>query len=86
MQSSLGPATRSITIGGLYGTVVAIDDETVTLEVAPGVHTRYARAAIARVVNRRSRRASRSTTPPTPRTTRRRTRDAPSEPIDRLRA
>ncbi|WP_213454320.1 preprotein translocase subunit YajC [Rhizomonospora bruguierae] len=51
MQSSLTPGTEVITIGGLYGTVVGVDDESVTLEVAPGVHTRYARQAVARVVS-----------------------------------
>jgi preprotein translocase subunit YajC len=51
MQSTLGAGDEIVTIGGLHGTIVAVDDETVTLEVAPGVHTRYARGAIARVVN-----------------------------------
>jgi preprotein translocase subunit YajC len=50
MQSSIGPGDEVVTIGGLYGTVVSVNDETVVLEVAPGVHTRYARPAIARVV------------------------------------
>lgn len=51
MQSAIGPGDEIVTIGGLYGTVTSVDDETVTLEVAPGVHTRYARPAVARVVN-----------------------------------
>lgn len=51
MQSGLSPGDEIVTIGGLYGTVTNVDDETVTLEVAPGVHARYARPAIARVVN-----------------------------------
>ena len=50
MQSSIGPGDEVVTIGGLYGTVTSVDDDTVMLEVAPGVHTRYARPAIARVV------------------------------------
>jgi preprotein translocase subunit YajC len=50
MQSSLGIGDEVVTIGGLYGTVVDIDDETVTLEVAPEVENRYARGAISRVV------------------------------------
>ncbi|MFD0970249.1 preprotein translocase subunit YajC [Plantactinospora endophytica] len=49
MQSSIGPGDEVVTIGGLYGTVTSVDDETVMLEVAPGVQTRYARPAIARV-------------------------------------
>jgi preprotein translocase subunit YajC len=50
MQSALGVGDEVITIGGLYGTIAALDDESVTLEVAPGVQTRYARSAVARVV------------------------------------
>ncbi|MBV9487263.1 MAG: preprotein translocase subunit YajC [Frankiaceae bacterium] len=38
-----------ITTAGLLATVVAIDDEYLTLEVAPGVHCRYVPAAILRV-------------------------------------
>ena len=54
MQSALGPGDQIVTIGGLHGTVIAVDDEVVTLEIAPGVHARYARPAIARVVNQRA--------------------------------
>ena len=50
MQSTLAPGAEVVTIGGLYGTVVDTDTETVTLEAAPGVHVRYARQAIARVL------------------------------------
>ncbi|MEU5567016.1 MULTISPECIES: preprotein translocase subunit YajC [Micromonospora] len=52
MQSGLSAGDEVVTIGGLYGTVTGVDDETVLLEVAPGVQTRYARPAIARVVTR----------------------------------
>ncbi|MFF3857289.1 preprotein translocase subunit YajC [Micromonospora sp. NPDC002575] len=55
MQSTLGPGDEVVTIGGLYGTVTGVDDETVLLEVAPGVQTRYARPAIARVVSQAER-------------------------------
>ncbi|MCW3843339.1 preprotein translocase subunit YajC [Micromonospora yasonensis] len=55
MQSALGPGDEVVTIGGLYGTVTDVEDETVLLEVAPGVQTRYARPAIARVVTRAER-------------------------------
>ncbi|MEV0714610.1 preprotein translocase subunit YajC [Asanoa sp. NPDC050611] len=50
MQSTLGPGAEVVTIGGLHGTVVETDAETVTLEAAPGVHLRYARPAVARVL------------------------------------
>ncbi|WP_435825660.1 preprotein translocase subunit YajC [Micromonospora zamorensis] len=52
MQSNLGPGDEVVTIGGLYGTVTGIEDDTVLIEVAPGVQERYARPAIARVVTR----------------------------------
>jgi preprotein translocase subunit YajC len=54
MQAALGPGDEIVTIGGLHGTVVAIDDDVVTLEISPGVTARYARPAIARVTNQRA--------------------------------
>ncbi|MFG1701131.1 preprotein translocase subunit YajC [Nonomuraea sp. NPDC049309] len=50
MQNSLTPGTRVMTTTGLFGTVTAIDNEDVILEVAPGVETRWVKAAIGRVV------------------------------------
>jgi preprotein translocase subunit YajC len=50
MQSALAPGDQIVTIGGLHATVVSIDDDVVTVEIAPGVNARYARPAIARVV------------------------------------
>jgi preprotein translocase subunit YajC len=50
MQSSLGAGDRIVTIGGLHGTVVSIDDDVATLEIAPGVTVQFARQAIARVL------------------------------------
>jgi preprotein translocase subunit YajC len=52
MQSTLGPGDEIVTIGGLHATVVSIGDDTVELEISPGVTARYARPAIARVVPR----------------------------------
>jgi preprotein translocase subunit YajC len=52
MQSRLGPGDQVQTVGGLFGTVIAIDDEAVTVEAAPGVQLRFGRGAIARVVTR----------------------------------
>jgi preprotein translocase subunit YajC len=52
MQSALAPGDDIVTIGGLHATVVSIADDVVTVEIAPGVHARYARPAIARVVQR----------------------------------
>ena len=50
MQQTVDVGTEVLTIGGLYGTVVGSDDESVTLEVSPGVTNRYARGAIGKVV------------------------------------
>jgi preprotein translocase subunit YajC len=49
-QATLAPGTEVMTTAGLYATVVDIADDTITLETSPGVHQRYARAAVARVV------------------------------------
>ena len=38
-----------MTTAGLYATVSALEDDTV-VEIAPGVNVRYARAAVARVI------------------------------------
>jgi preprotein translocase subunit YajC len=40
-----------ITTSGLYGSVAALDDQTVTLLVAPGVEVRYDRRAVARILD-----------------------------------
>ncbi|MEU3454438.1 preprotein translocase subunit YajC [Micromonospora sp. NPDC006766] len=55
MQSALAPGDEVVTIGGLHGTVTGVDDETVLLEIAPGVQTKYARPAIAKVVKQAER-------------------------------
>jgi len=49
-QASLTPGAEVMTTAGMYATVVRFDDDSVTLETAPGVHNRYARAAVARIV------------------------------------
>ena len=50
MQAALKPGDEIVTIGGLHATVVSVDTDVVTVEIAPGVNARYARPAIARVV------------------------------------
>lgn len=52
MQRQIGPGDKITTIGGLFATVVSADDESVTLEISPGVNARYARQAVARVIER----------------------------------
>ena len=50
VQSTLAPGARVMTGSGLIATIVSIDGDEVTLEVAPGVTNRYLRRAIMRVV------------------------------------
>ncbi|WP_205629040.1 preprotein translocase subunit YajC [Jiangella muralis] len=50
LQQSVAPGTKVMTTAGLLATVVEVDDDEVVLEVAPGVHSRYVRRAIANVV------------------------------------
>lgn len=52
LQSRVAPGDEIRTIGGLYGTVVATDAESVTISAAPGVELRFAREAIGRVINK----------------------------------
>lgn len=50
MQSSLTPGTRVMTTTGLFGTVIAVEDDEMVLELAPGVETRWLKAAVGRVI------------------------------------
>ena len=52
LQSSLGAGDQVVTIGGLHATIVSIDDDVATVEIAPGVVVKFARAAIARTLPR----------------------------------
>lgn len=49
--ASLAPGVDVMTTSGMFATVTAVDDEAVTLELAPGVHVRFLRGAIAKVVS-----------------------------------
>ncbi|MCP2258386.1 preprotein translocase subunit YajC [Streptoalloteichus tenebrarius] len=46
LQNSLGPGDRVMTTSGLYGTVVGTDEDTLDVEIAPGVVTTWLRAAV----------------------------------------
>ncbi|MET9438273.1 preprotein translocase subunit YajC [Streptomyces sp. NPDC006551] len=50
MRNQMQPGTGVRTIGGMYATVKEVGDETVLLEVAPGVHAVYAKNAIGAVL------------------------------------
>jgi preprotein translocase subunit YajC len=50
MHESLVPGARVMTTSGLHGTVTAIADDTIELEIAPGLRTTWVRAAVREVV------------------------------------
>jgi preprotein translocase subunit YajC len=51
MAASLQPEDEVITAGGIHGTVTAVDEGTVWLEIAPGVIVRVLKGAIAQRVS-----------------------------------
>ncbi|NED97602.1 preprotein translocase subunit YajC [Phytoactinopolyspora alkaliphila] len=51
MQQTLAVGSKVMTGGGLLGTVVALDDDEVEIEVSPGVTNRYVRRAIVNVLD-----------------------------------
>ncbi|WP_406388657.1 preprotein translocase subunit YajC [Streptomyces sp. NBC_00887] len=51
MRNDMQPGTGVRTIGGMYATVKEIQDDTVLLEVAPGVHAIYAKNSIGAVLD-----------------------------------
>ena len=50
LQRKVSVGDEVVTVVGLHATVAAIEDDIVSLEIAPGVTARYERAAIARVI------------------------------------
>ncbi|MGF7185353.1 preprotein translocase subunit YajC [Desulfitispora alkaliphila] len=50
MLESLNVNTKVITVGGLYGTIKKIDDETVVLKVADNVELKFTRQAVGQIV------------------------------------
>jgi preprotein translocase subunit YajC len=49
LQARLTVGTEVMTTSGLFGRIAALSDDSVELEIAPGVVVRWARAAIAEV-------------------------------------
>jgi preprotein translocase subunit YajC len=45
---SVSVGDEVVTIGGIYGRVLELDDDAIVLEVAPGTSLRFVRSAIAR--------------------------------------
>lgn len=52
LQRAVAPGDEVMLTSGIYGTVRAIDDDTMSLEVADGVTVRVVRAAVGSVVTR----------------------------------
>ncbi len=65
VQSSLGPGTQVMLNSGIYGTVVAVADDSVRVEIAPGTVIKVARQAVVRVVEDTTGTANPTTEPPT---------------------
>ncbi|MCZ2527049.1 preprotein translocase subunit YajC [Streptomyces sp. NPDC059506] len=51
MRDQMQPGTGVRTIGGMYALVEEVNDDTVVLEIAPGVHAVYAKNAIGAVLD-----------------------------------
>lgn len=49
MQRQVEPGQRVVTTAGVYGTVISSDDQTIMLEIAPGVQIKMMRRAVLRV-------------------------------------
>jgi preprotein translocase subunit YajC len=50
LQNSIAAGDEILTAGGVYGTVRAIEDDVVELEIAPGTIVRLDRRAVAAVI------------------------------------
>jgi preprotein translocase subunit YajC len=44
--ASLEPGDEVVTAGGVYGTITSVDEETLAVEVAPGITLRILRSAV----------------------------------------
>jgi preprotein translocase subunit YajC len=44
--ASLEPGDEVVTAGGVYGTIISVDQETLAVEVAPGITLRILRSAV----------------------------------------
>lgn len=50
VQNSVAPGTEVMLGSGIYGTVVSVGDDTLTLSVSPGTEVKVARQAVVRVI------------------------------------
>jgi preprotein translocase subunit YajC len=51
MQSQIRPGQRVMTTAGILATVVAVEDDALVLEIAPGVEARFVKQAIGQVLD-----------------------------------
>jgi preprotein translocase subunit YajC len=51
LQARLMPGVEIMTTAGLFGRVAEVHDDALVLEVSPGVHVRFAKAAVGRIVD-----------------------------------
>jgi len=50
LQQRLAPGLEVMTTSGMYGRVVAVEEDAVALEVSPGVTVRLVKAAIGKII------------------------------------
>ena len=51
LVTSLDVGDEVVTIGGMFGRIVEMDDDSATLEISPGTRVRFVKQAVARRVN-----------------------------------
>ena len=51
VRAGIAVGTRVMTTAGIHATVVSVDEDSVVLEVAPGVPVRFASAAVVRILD-----------------------------------
>ena len=51
VRASLAPGRRVVTTAGIHASVLSVEDDTVVLELAPGVPVRFVSAAVVRVLD-----------------------------------
>lgn len=58
LLSSLKKGQKIVTIGGIYGEIVELDDEKIKVEVADKVEMTFSRSAVASVVSKKNKEAN----------------------------
>lgn len=54
LQQQLAPGLEIMTTAGIFGRVVSVDEDAVTVEVSPGTSMRFAKAAVGRILTEES--------------------------------